>query len=178
MDDADPERRRFLQVATCAVGGGLGIVTVAPALRMCVAPARSQTVRLPTDPIDVGAIDSLGIGKSWRKIDVVAPVVSDAWTSARDVVLGAAFVRRPSKANVEALSAICPHLGCIVGVDGQGGNFLCPCHDSRWNGDGRLVAAMGPAKRDLDPLPVEVVGGRLRLTWTRYKLDTALREPA
>jgi len=36
----------------------------------------------------------------------------------------------------------------------------------------------GPAERAVDPLPIEVKDGRLRLTWVRYKLDTAKREPA
>lgn len=178
MDDADPDRRRFLRIATCALGGGLGIAVAVPALRMCAAPAGIQTVRTPTEPIDIGAVDSVSIGKAWRKIDVVAPVVSDAWTSARDVILGSAFVRRVSEAKVEALSASCPHLGCTIGVDVKSGSFRCPCHDSRWNGDGGRVAATGPAKRDLDSLPIEIKEGRLRLTWVRYKPDTAAREPA
>lgn len=178
MDEADPDRRRFLHLATCALGGGLGIAVAAPALRACVAPASSRSVILPTEPIDVGSVQSVTIGKGWRRIDVVAPVVSDAWTSARDVVLGAAFVRRATETQVEALSAICPHLGCTVGIDAPTSRFLCPCHDSRWDQDGGLVTATGPAKRNLDPLPVEVKDGRLRLTWIRYKLDTAAREPA
>lgn len=176
MDDSD--RRRFLKVVTGALGGGLGIAVAAPALRLCVAPTGADTVRSPTDPIDIGAVDRIGIGTAWRKIDVVAPVVSDAWVTARDVVLGSAFVRRVSEQRVEALSATCPHLGCAVGIEPQSGNFLCPCHDSRWNADGALLTATGPAKRDLDPLPIDVKDGRLRLTWVRYKLDTASREPA
>lgn len=174
----DPDRRRFLKVATCALGGGLGIAVAAPALRFCAAPVGTETVRSPTDPIDIGAVDRVAVGTLWRKIDVVAPRVSDAWVTARDVVLGAAFVRRVSEHAVEALSATCPHLGCAVGIEAQSGNFLCPCHDSRWNTDGTLLTATGPAKRGLDPLPVEVKDGRLRLTWVRYKLDTASREPA
>jgi len=40
------------------------------------------------------------------------------------------------------------------------------------------VKATGPAKRDLDPLPIEIKDGRLRLSWVRYKLDSATRDPA
>lgn len=178
MGDSDSDRRRFLKTVTYAVGSGLGIAVAAPALRLCVAPAGSEIVRTPTGPIDIGSMERIAVGDAWRKIDVVAPVVSDAWITARDVVLGSAFVRRVSDHKVEALSATCPHLGCAVGIDAQSGNFLCPCHDSRWNSDGGLVTAAGPAKRSLDPLPIEVKDGRLRLTWVRYKLDTASREPA
>jgi menaquinol-cytochrome c reductase iron-sulfur subunit len=174
----DPDRRGFLKIATCALGGGLGLAAVVPVVRLVVDPAGRQTVTTPKDPIDVGSADKLRVGPSWRKVDVIAPVVRDAWTTARDVVLGAAWLRRPSESKLEALSAVCPHLGCAVGWDQAAGNFLCPCHNSRWTADGALVAATGPAKRGLDPLPIDVVDGRLRLTWVSYKLDTASREPA
>lgn len=174
----DPDRRGFLKITTCALGGGLGLVIAAPAIRLVVAPAGDQTVTTPTDPIDIGAADGLRVDSQWRKVDVIAPVVKDAWTTARDVVLGAAWIRRPSETKLEALSATCPHLGCAVGWDPTGASFLCPCHNSRWSESGELVPNTGPAKRALDPLPIEVVDGRLRVTWVRYKLDTIAREPA
>jgi Rieske Fe-S protein len=174
----DPDRRGFLKVATCALGGGLGLVIAAPALRLCVAPSGADTVHTPSDPIDLGAVDHVRVGQQWRKLDIVAPVVTDAWTTARDIVLGSAFVRRVTEVKVEALSATCPHLGCAVGLDPQANNFRCPCHNSRWADDGALVPNTGPAKRALDRLPIEIVDGRLRLTWVRYKLDTATSEPA
>lgn len=172
----EPDRRGFLKAATCALGGGLGLVIAVPALRVCVAPTNAETVTTPSDPIDVGALERIKVGAPWQRLDVIAPLVKDAWTTAHDVALGAAWIRRPSEQKLEALSSVCPHLGCAVGFDGK--TFLCPCHNSKWSDTGALVAATGPAKRDLDPLPIEVVEGRLRLTWVRYKLDTAAREPA
>ncbi|HEY0254681.1 MAG TPA: Rieske 2Fe-2S domain-containing protein [Kofleriaceae bacterium] len=172
---ADDDRRGFLKTATAVLGGGLGLVIAAPALRMCTAPIGAQTVTTPKDPIDLGSIEK--IGSVWQRVDVIAPVVKDAWTTARDVVLGAAWLRR-DKDKVTALSAICPHLGCAVGFDPAAKQFLCPCHNSKWSDGGALVPNTGPAQRDLDPLPIEVKDGRLRLTWVRYKLDTSAREPA
>jgi menaquinol-cytochrome c reductase iron-sulfur subunit len=173
----ESDRRGFLKIATCAVGGGLGLVIAAPALRLVASPAGSITVSTPKDPIDVGALERLPVGPAWQKVSVIAPVVSDAWTTAHDVVLGAAWVRRPEAQQVKALSAVCPHLGCAVGYDDAAKSFLCPCHNSRWDANGEL-AGEGPAKRALDPLPIEIKDGRLRLTWLAYKLDSATREPA
>ncbi|MGB6649946.1 MAG: ubiquinol-cytochrome c reductase iron-sulfur subunit [Bacteroidota bacterium] len=51
---------------------------------------------------------------------------------------------------VSALSAICPHLGCVV-RKGEGG-FRCPCHGSRFDEEGRVLS--GPAARSLDWLRV------------------------
>ncbi len=174
----DPDRRGFLKVATCAIGGGVGLVVVAPALRACVAPTNAETVTTPSDPIDVGAVDRFRVGAPWQRVDVIAAVVRDAWVSAHDVVLGGAWVRRTSESQLVALSSVCPHVGCAVGWDDAARTFLCPCHNSRWTDTGARIADTGPAKRDLDPLPIEVKDGRLRLTWVRYKLDTATREPA
>ena len=92
-------------------------------------------------------------------------------------MVGAAWVRKPETTGViEALSAVCPHLGCPVGWESAKQRFLCPCHNSYFNVNGEV--GEGPAKRGLDPLPIEVKDGRLRLTWVAYKLDKKSREPA
>ncbi|MCF8067121.1 MAG: ubiquinol-cytochrome c reductase iron-sulfur subunit [Desulfobacterales bacterium] len=44
-----------------------------------------------------------------------------------------------------AISAVCTHLGCIVSKDDNG--FVCPCHGSRYNLEGKLEK--GPAPKDL-----------------------------
>lgn len=169
----DPDRRKFLKLATCGVGAGIGVAVGIPALSLVLDPAGRRTVTTPTEPIDLG--DPARIGSEWQRVDVIAPVVRDAWTSTQNVVLGAAWLRRRDK--VEALSAVCPHLGCAVGWQPTTNRFLCPCHDSEFSDTGERMGS-GPAKRGLDPLPIEVRDGRLQLTWVRYKLDTSSREPA
>jgi menaquinol-cytochrome c reductase iron-sulfur subunit len=168
-----PDRRKFLKLATCGIGGAVGLAVGLPTLSMPVDPGRRQTVSTPTEPLDLG--DPGRLSADWQRMDVVAPVIRDAWVSAQNVVLGAAWLRKREK--VEALSAVCPHLGCAVGWQAATKSFLCPCHDSTFGESGEMRGA-GPAKRGLDPLPIEVRDGRLRLTWVRYKLDTASREPA
>ena len=169
----EPDRRKFLKLTTCGIGAGVGLVVRVPVLRAVLHAADKQTVTTPKDPIDLGTVQRLKVGAPWKKLDVVAPVVRDAWTTAHNVVLCAACVRRPSESKIEALSGVCPHLGCSIEWDGK--SFLCPCHQSAWKDNGELDH--GKAKRALDPLPIAVVDGRLRLTWVRYKLDTSDREP-
>ena len=45
-----------------------------------------------------------------------------------------------------AISLVCTHLGCIVSKASQG--FACPCHGSKYDGNGNVVK--GPAPRALD----------------------------
>lgn len=52
-----------------------------------------------------------------------------------------------------AVSAICTHLGCIVHAEGTAGYF-CPCHGSRFDPQGRVMA--GPAPRPLRYLKLQL----------------------
>lgn len=171
----DLDRRKFLKVTTCALGAGVGVAFVVPTLQLVAAPAGTTTVSGPSEPLDLGLIDRFRVGAEPRKVEVIAPVVQDAWNAARNVVLGAAYIRRTAPDKIEALSAVCPHLGCAIGWDPDAKNYLCPCHDSRFQQDGARMS--GPSERGLDPLPVTVVDGRLRLTWVRYRAGTSTREP-
>jgi len=57
----------------------------------------------------------------------------------------------------KALYQVCTHLGCLVRPTADG--FSCPCHGSKFAGDGRLIAS--PAPRDMDEFQVEVVDGNV-----------------
>ena len=171
----DPNRRGFLKVATCSlIGGGVGLAVGIPTVKLLLDPAGRQIVTTPTEPIDLGAARQFAVGAPPQRVDIIAPVVKDAWTASTNVVLGAAWVRRTAPDKVEAFSAVCPHLGCAIGWEGNG--YLCPCHDSRFSATGEKQT--GPSERGLDPLPVKLEGDRLRLTWIRYKLGQTAREPA
>lgn len=173
---ADEDRRKFLKVATCAIGGGVGLAVAAPVLTLLADPAGKITVTTPKAPLDLGLAEQFRVGADPRRVDVVAPVVTDAWMAARNVVLGAAWIQRTAPDVLVALSAICPHLGCAIGWDGSAGNFLCPCHDSRFSVAGDKLT--GPSERGMDALPLAVVDGRLQLTWIRYRTGQRVREPA
>ena len=167
---SDPDRRKFL--ATCAIGGGVGVVAAVPLVRLVVDPAGKQTVSSPREPLDLGPASRFVAAPT--KVEIVAPVIKDAWAAARDVVLGAAYIRRVGD-GLDARSAVCPHLGCAVSFDRGQNNYLCPCHDSRFALDGAKLS--GPSERGLDQLPLQIVNGRVLLTWERYKTGLSKKEP-
>jgi glycine/D-amino acid oxidase-like deaminating enzyme/nitrite reductase/ring-hydroxylating ferredoxin subunit len=45
------------------------------------------------------------------------------------------------------LSAVCPHLGCVVAWNSTEKTWDCPCHGSKYRADGRVY--QGPANNDL-----------------------------
>ncbi len=57
-------------------------------------------------------------------------------------------VFRDEAGEVHRLSAVCPHLGCIVGWNKAASTWDCPCHGSRFDAHGRVVN--GPASTDLE----------------------------
>lgn len=56
-------------------------------------------------------------------------------------------VCRDEGGNIHKLSAVCPHLGCIVAWNSTEKTWDCPCHGSKYRADGRVY--QGPANSDL-----------------------------
>lgn len=56
-------------------------------------------------------------------------------------------VYKDEEGKVITLSAVCPHVGCIVGWNSQEKTWDCPCHGSRFTKDGKVMN--GPAVKDL-----------------------------
>ena len=59
------------------------------------------------------------------------------------------FIYR-ARAGFKALSASCPHLGCVIASSGRG--FRCPCHGSTFDEKGSVLG--GPAPKPLSWLKV------------------------
>lgn len=60
-----------------------------------------------------------------------------------------------TEAGINAFSAVCTHLGCIVGFDSTIRQIVCPCHDGHFNpANGAVVS--GPPPRPLAPVAVSV----------------------
>ncbi|AFZ48842.1 Rieske Fe-S protein [Dactylococcopsis salina PCC 8305] len=42
------------------------------------------------------------------------------------------------------LNAVCTHLGCVVPWNASEGKFICPCHGSQYNAEGKVVRGPAP----------------------------------
>jgi glycine/D-amino acid oxidase-like deaminating enzyme/nitrite reductase/ring-hydroxylating ferredoxin subunit len=62
-------------------------------------------------------------------------------------------VHRGQDGSLEAVSAVCTHLGCLVAFNDAEQTWDCPCHGSRFAVDGTVVN--GPATNPLEPRDVE-----------------------
>jgi Rieske Fe-S protein len=90
-----------------------------------------------------------------RKFPVLATRV-DAWNRTSQVPIGAVYLRRTGEHQVEAFNVVCPHAGCFVDFQPDHNRYLCPCHNSTFNVNGKIDDRASPAPRGLDSLAVEL----------------------
>lgn len=133
-DDAERRahtRRRFCQaagLAACAAAGGGGVVLAADFLRPRVLfePSRRLTAGLP-DAFDLGAV----VTDEAQRVYVIR-----------------------QRAGFHAMSSVCTHLGCITRYRPDEGLIACPCHGSRFDLEGTVLA--GPAPGPLHWLQMDL----------------------
>jgi len=69
-------------------------------------------------------------------------------------------VKRPDS-SITAFGPQCTHLGCAYHWEESKNEFICPCHNSIFAVDGRVIS--GPAPRPLDRYQSKVEGSHLTL---------------
>jgi len=85
------------------------------------------------------------------------------------------LVKRPG-GGVTAFSPNCPHLGCGYRWVQKEGRFLCPCHASVFDIDGKVVS--GPAPRGLDMLETKVESGRAYVKFQVFQVGISNKKAA
>lgn len=69
-------------------------------------------------------------------------------------------IRDPANpSNVLAVNPTCTHAGCTVGWEKDKNDFLCPCHDSKFAPDGKVLK--GPAKKPLPTYTAKIEGNSI-----------------
>jgi menaquinol-cytochrome c reductase iron-sulfur subunit len=142
-------------------------LTCAPALRFWWRSARRHEPR-EAEWADMGPAARVEEGP-WQG-RTVRTTRRDRW---RETTFEEAVYVRRKGDEIEVLSSVCPHTGCLVRRQGDG--FDCPCHRSRFDGEG--LSQEGPAPRPLDRLESKVEGGRLLVRYQRFRPGTARKEP-
>jgi cytochrome b6-f complex iron-sulfur subunit len=122
LDQPEVNRRSFLSLS--AIGSFLAALAVAAA----------GALRLPNPTVLPGPARRYKIGPPERY-----PVGSQTAMGDKN------FVILRDAQGIYAISTTCTHLGCTVALTAQG--FACPCHGSRFDPNGKVVA--GPAPRAL-----------------------------
>lgn len=132
------QRRDFLKITWAALGGlaaleigGLALAYMQP--RLAEGEFGSQ--------INAGNVDDFPAG------------------SVSHVPNGRFYLARLADGGFLALYQRCTHLGCNVPWDQAQGEFVCPCHNSRFSPDGEILSP--PAPRPLDLFLVTIRDGQV-----------------
>lgn len=152
-------------VGTGYSGTGMTLGTFAGCLLADLVMARSNPLAKTFDPHRkalVGATEYIS-----ENIDFPVHFIKDRLTptaTPEEIAPGSgAIVRvdghrcamsRDPAGHLSAVTAICPHMGCIVNWNQAEQTWDCPCHGSRFASDGRLIA--GPAETGLEPVEIRV----------------------
>ena len=170
-----PPRRSFLtEFAAVLAGAAVFAAPLLTSLAMLWSPlrrdrgARGSLVPLPITPDAVPAD-----GTPLRQ--VIWSEHLDAWNHHENERVGTIWIRRNGEGQLEAYSAICPHLGCSVDFRAGERDFFCPCHNSVFSLDGSRMNQIPP--RDLDSLEVQLDEGRIWVRYERFRGGTPAKVP-
>jgi cytochrome b6-f complex iron-sulfur subunit len=73
-----------------------------------------------------------------------------------------------------ALNAVCTHLGCVVPWNKAENKFMCPCHGSQYNKEGKVVRGPAPLSLALAHRTEDATGKVILSTWTETDFRTGL----
>jgi menaquinol-cytochrome c reductase iron-sulfur subunit len=150
-------RRNFLvKVGAIAIGAVTMLVPAISGLLVLLNPLRRKAAG--ADAVRVASLKALPANGEPRKFPVLATKV-DAWTRTPDVPVGAVYLRRVGDKEVRAFNVVCPHAGCFVDYQAAQNHYHCPCHDSTFALDGKVLDPKSPSPRALDELTVEIRNG-------------------
>lgn len=133
-------RRRFCETACQAASA----TTLATLFSACSGESS------PTSPSSVVSMLGKLAGRftsSGVQVAVAGSALADAGGAALvESTAGLFLIARTSATTFTAIDAVCTHEGCTInGADGSA--YVCPCHGSRYNRSGQVLA--GPARASL-----------------------------
>lgn len=153
FDCNEQTRRTFCtRVATLAAfSGALGTI-----LQGCSSPTSPSNV--PALPTVNGTAISGGITLA---IDASSPLSAVGSAALVQTSIGTFLVAHTAESSFVALNAICTHETCtITGFSSQ--NYVCPCHGSTFDINGRVLG--GPAPAALRQYPTQFTSGVLTIS--------------
>ncbi len=137
-DVPDMGRRQFMNLLTFGTITGTALGALYPVVKYFIPPSSGSTGSGLT------AKDALGN-------DIVVSEFLNTH-SAGDRTLAQGFKGDPTYIVIQGdktianygINAVCTHLGCVVPWNASENKFICPCHGSQYNAEGKVVRGPAP----------------------------------
>ena len=150
------DRRTFCKGALAAcIGGCITLAPIGAGIAVWLDPLDKKNRGGATAAVKVASLSALPNDGVPRKFSILARR-TDAWTTTPETPIGAVYLLRTGDKTVEALNVVCPHAGCFVDYLPSKSSYLCPCHNSLFALDGKIIDPKSPSPRALDHLKVEI----------------------
>ncbi len=152
---SDLDRRKFMEIGIYAISGTIAAISGFVLARFAVG---SSLKKEKSKWIEVELDDTQGESEGFERV-VLEYEKKDGWltTNARTL----AYVKRVNEGEVIAISAGCTHLGCIVTWNSEQKIFQCPCHDGRYDAEGKVIS--GPPPTPLRRHKIKIEEGQILL---------------
>jgi Rieske Fe-S protein len=148
-------RRSFYSAAIAGLGAIMTAVLAVPAAAYLFIKPRSQR---QSDFVPAADLSQLTIGKPEEVVFHRTRV--DGWRVLNEK--STAWVVRQDEQNVVAFTPQCTHLACAYHWEEKEREFFCPCHNSVFAIDGKVVS--GPAPRPLDRYVTKIDQGKVLIS--------------
>lgn len=153
-DTGDTTRRGFYIGAIYGIWGAITAALGLPALIYLLFPPKAVKAEEWIEIGDVARLHpSSPVEMAFRRNRV------DGWKVISEK--STAWVVKGADNQITAFGPQCTHLGCAYHWDDAKDQFLCPCHNSVFSVEGKVVS--GPAPRPLDRYETKLNGNKLLL---------------
>lgn len=154
-EKVDKGRRKFMEAGVFTITGCIAAVSGITLTGFAVGPSfeKQKLKWIKTDLMekDLNADSFTQVILEYENKDgwMIAPAKS------------LAYIHREKNGEITAISASCTHLGCVVNWNEESKIFKCPCHDGRYDAEGRVIG--GPPPAPLNRHPVKIEDGQILL---------------
>jgi menaquinol-cytochrome c reductase iron-sulfur subunit len=160
-------RRNFFGWIIVSISGLIGTALLVPLMGYAILPTLK---RREESWSEMGSVDALEVDLP-KEFAVVRSTTS-GWMKTESV--RSVWALKTPEGKVVVYSPICPHLGCAYQWKEDQKEFQCPCHNSVFDVNGRVLS--GPAPRSLDTLPAKVEGDMVYIRYEEFKVGTRKKE--
>lgn len=133
-------RRDFIKAITGAVGGVIGAVFGLPAVGYLIAPALREDKA--GQPIAIGKLENIPVGEFHPFSFTITKV--NGWERTASNYGGYILRKSEDPKDILVLSSRCTHLSCTVNWKEEAQAFICPCHDAKFDKDGKVLDGPPP----------------------------------
>ena len=140
-DTNTPISRRQFCAGTCKVASGATLATLFSACGDGSSPTS------PSGPASMLGVLAGRFAGSVVQVTAGGSALADVGGAVLvESTAGVFLVARTSASTFSAVDAVCTHEGCTIN-SADGATYVCPCHGSRYNRSGQVLA--GPARASL-----------------------------